>query len=91
MYNRDQYAGFWSRFLALIIDYNLVLLAIFPFFLLGGLLWPNLVKVEIPFGLFTSERVVEPSMESVHHTDGSVTVIEETISSQTASSSIGAS
>ena len=31
MHDRNQFAGFWRRFVALIIDWNLVVLALFPF------------------------------------------------------------
>ncbi|MDQ8194592.1 hypothetical protein QEH59_09155 [Coraliomargarita sp. SDUM461004] len=60
MHERDRYAGFWCRFLAM-----------FPFFVIGGLIFPNSVLVEDPYGLFSTERVIEESVETVNHPDGS--------------------
>lgn len=77
--NRSQYAGFWRRFVALIIDYNIVLVALFPFFLLGALFLPDRVVVEAPYGLFTETETLEISEHEEGHGDGSVTVIETTL------------
>ena len=79
MAERDQFAGFWRRFLALIIDWNLVLIALFPFILLGGLLYPEHVLVEVPYGLFTEEETLETEEESIQHKDGSLTIGNEAI------------
>lgn len=83
MYDRDQFAGFWSRFVALIIDWNLVVLALFPLILLGGLLYPEKVLVDVPYGLFTEETVLETSQETINHRNGSVSVIDESIVEET--------
>lgn len=48
MDDRGQFAGFWLRLIALVIDWNLVVLALFPLILLGGLLYPEKVLVDVP-------------------------------------------
>ncbi|WPJ95278.1 RDD family protein [Coraliomargarita algicola] len=83
MHERDHYAGFWCRFLALIIDYNIVMLAMFPFFVVGGLIFPNAVLVEDPYGLFSTERVIEERVETVNHPDGSYSREEQQIVEKT--------
>lgn len=83
MHDRNQFAGFWLRFIALIIDWNLVVLALFPFILLGGLLYPENVLVDVPYGLFTEEIVLETSQETINHRNGSVSVIDESIVEET--------
>jgi uncharacterized RDD family membrane protein YckC len=71
MQDRDRYAGFWCRFLALVLDYNIVLFAMFPFFVVGGFLFPDSVEVEDPYGLFSTERVLEKTVDTVDYPDGS--------------------
>ncbi|MGZ0710267.1 RDD family protein [Coraliomargarita sp. W4R53] len=83
MEGRDRYAGFWCRFLALIIDYQIVLLAMFPFFLLGGFLFPHAVVVDTPYGLFSKERVLEEHLDRVDYPDGSFTESEQRIVEET--------
>lgn len=83
MNDRNQFAGFWRRFLALIIDWNLVVFALFPFILLGGLLYPEKVFVEVPYGFFTEETVLDTTQETINHRNGSVTVIDESLVEET--------
>jgi len=83
MHERDRYAGFWRRVAAFIIDWNLVVLALFPFILLGGLLYPEKVLVDVPYGLFTKEESLETTQETIHHPNNSVTVIIESIVEET--------
>jgi len=53
------FGGFWRRFLAFLIDYNIVIFGLFPFFLVSGFLTPNAVEVTTPYGLFSTERTLE--------------------------------
>ena len=63
-YQRNQFAGFWLRFVALIIDSIIVSFIVFPFALIIGLALPNVLLVEVPFGLFTTTDVVIEHLES---------------------------
>ena len=57
-----QYAGFWRRFIAYVIDYLILGLAIFALFALLSLVFPNLPQVitpELPFRLLTTDRTLE--------------------------------
>jgi TM2 domain-containing membrane protein YozV len=53
-----RYAGFWRRFVALIIDFVLIHLLVFPLVVVIGLFAPQHIVVSVPFDLFTTERVV---------------------------------
>ena len=55
---RDMFAGFWLRSIALLIDLMVVSLIVFPFALLIGFIAPKLIVVEVPFGLFTNTTTV---------------------------------
>lgn len=55
----DLFAGFLRRLGALVIDNYLVQFAIFPVILLLAIISPNTTMVEVPLGLFTSERSYE--------------------------------
>jgi len=57
-YQRKTFAGFWLRFIAFIIDVTVVTLIVFPFALIIGLVAPNYMLVEVPFGLFTTTTTV---------------------------------
>jgi uncharacterized RDD family membrane protein YckC len=58
MNTQYKFAGFWLRFIALVIDNIIIALAIFPFAFLLGLISPNIIKVEVPFNLFTTSEVL---------------------------------
>ncbi|MDA9317467.1 RDD family protein [Puniceicoccaceae bacterium] len=83
MNDRNEFAGFWRRFLALIIDWNLVALALFPFILLGGLVYPDKVCVDVPYGIFTEETVLDTSQETITHVNGSVSVVDKSLVEET--------
>lgn len=74
-----RYAGFWRRFVAIIIDYQVVAICLFPLFVLLGFVVPNQVVVYVPFGLFSPEEIMETSTERIEHENGSVTVEETNI------------
>lgn len=57
-FQRETLAGFWLRFIALIIDTIAIALIVFPFALILGLIAPKFVLVEVPFGLFTTTTVI---------------------------------
>jgi uncharacterized RDD family membrane protein YckC len=77
---RMEFAGFWRRFVAFIIDAIIVSLIVFPFALAIGLASPNLLLVEVPFGLFTTSEVVrEISEDTEEHSDGSTSVVQRHI------------
>jgi len=74
------YAGFWNRFIALIIDMLVVSLLVFPFAFVIGMIAPESFLVEVPFGLFTSTETVSQSPDTVvKHADGSTSVVEKSI------------
>lgn len=70
------FAGFWRRFLAFLIDYNVVIFGLLPFFLVSGFLAPNAVEVTTPYGLFSTERTLEetPADAGLDNGGGSNTV-----------------
>lgn len=75
-----RYAGFWNRFVAFIIDTLVVSIIVFPFALGIGLISPNLILVEVPFGLFTTtETIREESETSKEHADGSTSIVQVSI------------
>jgi len=78
------YAGFWKRFLAVIIDYTLVSVAVFPFVVIMASIAPESVVVSVPFGLFTTERLVESKQAERKNADGSTTVVDHRIVEVTA-------
>lgn len=63
-YQRNQFAGFWYRFAAFVIDVIVVSLIVFPFAFLIGLAAPNLLLVEVPFDFFTTTTVVSEDVEA---------------------------
>ena len=72
---QHQFAGFWLRFIAVIIDKLIIALIIFPFALLLGFMSPNMIKVEVPFNLFTTSEVLSETKETVENPDGSSSII----------------
>jgi len=63
-FQREMFAGFWLRFVALIIDIVVVTLIVFPFALIIGLVAPKYLLVEVPFGLFTTTTTVSEATGS---------------------------
>lgn len=64
----DLFAGFLRRLGALVIDCYLIQFAIFPVIVLLALISPDTNMVEVPFGLFTTERSYEkPQIVSNAH------------------------
>ena len=57
-YQRTDFAGFWNRFLALVIDIIVVSFIVFPFALIIGLISPKSILVEVPFDLFTTTTTI---------------------------------
>ena len=79
-----EYAGFWRRLIALVIDYNIIVIALFPVFLCLGYMIPDQVVVNVPFDLFSNEAVLDSENEEIEHQNGSVTVIvKRTIKKET--------
>lgn len=75
-----KFAGFWNRFVALVIDAIIVSIIVFPFALAIGLISPNLILVEVPFGLFTTTEAVREKPETIkEHTDGSTSIVQISI------------
>lgn len=70
------YAGFWRRFLALVVDYNIVLVVLFPFFVALGFVIPDSVVVQDPYGLFSTSRTLDLETRKERNIDGSTTAIE---------------
>jgi uncharacterized RDD family membrane protein YckC/tRNA A-37 threonylcarbamoyl transferase component Bud32 len=73
---KETYAGFWKRAIALIIDYSLVSVLVFPLVLIIATVAPDRIVVSVPLGLFTKEQVVETYTEKRKHPNGSVTIEE---------------
>ena len=63
-FQRKEFAGFWLRFVALVIDVIVVSLIVFPFALLIGMTAPNAMVVEAPFGLFTTTTTIAEQQDS---------------------------
>ena len=57
-YQRNDFAGFWNRLIALVIDVIVVSFIVFPFALIIGLISPNSILVEVPFDLFTTTTTI---------------------------------
>ncbi len=75
-----EFAGFWRRFIAVIIDGIIVSLIVFPFALVVGMVYPNLIVVEVPFGLFTTTEIIRESPENTEmHSDGSTSIVQNLI------------
>gem|GEM_PF-1902642 len=74
--HEEVYAGFWKRAVALIIDYSLVSVLVFPLILIIATVAPDRIVVSVPFGLFTKERVIETHKGERKHSDGSITIEE---------------
>jgi uncharacterized RDD family membrane protein YckC len=75
-----RYAGFWNRFIAFIIDTLVVSIIVFPFALGIGLISPNLILVEVPFGLLTTTETVREGPETTkEHADGSTSIVQVSI------------
>lgn len=62
-YQRADFAGFWRRFIALIIDCFVVSLIVFPFALIVGIFSPNYILVEVPLDLFTTTTTLSSNTE----------------------------
>ena len=71
-----RYAGFWRRLVALIIDYSLVSILVFPLVVLMAAVAPGSIVVSVPFNLFTEERVLSTDTTQEKNADGSVTVVD---------------
>ena len=71
-----RYAGFWRRFLAFVIDYNIVLALLFPLFVALGFVIPDSVVVQAPYGLFSTSQTLDSETRKERNLDGSVTAIE---------------
>lgn len=72
----QKYAGFWRRFAAIIIDFIVVSIIVFPFVVLIGLVKPDIIVVSTPFNLFTEERIIDTEKTEKENADGSTTAIE---------------
>lgn len=70
----SHYAGFWRRFVAVVIDYQVVAICLFPLFVILGFMVPNQVVVYVPFGLFSPEEVIDSFSEEVAHENGAEVV-----------------
>ena len=57
-YDRSDFAGFWTRFIAFVLDVIIVSIIVFPFALVLGLIAPNSILVEVPFDLFTTTTTI---------------------------------
>ena len=57
-YDRSDFAGFWTRFIAFILDVIFVSIIVFPFALVLGIIAPNSILVEVPFDLFTTTTTI---------------------------------
>ena len=68
-------AGFWKRFLAVCIDYNLVMIGLFPLLVVLATISPRTAVVRVPLGLFTVERIIENDPLERRNADGSKTVV----------------
>lgn len=69
-----QYAGFWRRALALVIDYVIVSVVVATLFVALGLAWPDIgrmVTLEAPLGFGTVERTIESRTTETPESDGS--------------------
>jgi uncharacterized RDD family membrane protein YckC len=74
-----RYAGFWRRFAALIIDFILIHLFVFPIVVVLGLVAPQYVLVSAPFDLFTTERKIGTEQIEQEQPDGSTAVVDTSL------------
>ena len=75
--NKDvKQAGFWRRFLAFFIDHFIVSTFVFLLIILLALALPQHFVVTAPFGLFTTETVIETEKTQQKNSDDSTTAIE---------------
>jgi uncharacterized RDD family membrane protein YckC len=65
-----QYAGFWRRFFAFIIDSVLISIFVFPLVVVIGLVAPQHIVVSVPFDLFTTERVIKTEKTRQKNSNG---------------------
>jgi len=72
-------AGFWRRVAAGGLDILLVTLGLFPLVLLIAWAAPGRIVVEVPFGLFTRETVLDTQRFEEEHEDGSRSLVERKI------------
>lgn len=70
------FAGFWRRFCAFIIDYLLISVLVFPFVAMIGVTAPDNIVVSVPFGLFTTEKIIESASAEQKNEDGSTSIVE---------------
>tara|TARA_R110002073_G_C9417025_1_gene575729 strand:- start:113 stop:1453 length:1341 start_codon:yes stop_codon:yes gene_type:complete len=78
-----QYAGFWRRFLAFLIDYNLVLIIALILVLFLSMFEPAGYKIESPFGIFKNTEVVESDEVERPNLEGANVKIETTVTKET--------
>jgi len=76
---QQRHAGFWRRFLALVIDFVLMSILIFPLVALIGSFAPESIVVSTPFNLFTTERVLKTEKTEKKNPDGSTTAIDTSL------------
>jgi len=62
-YQRSNFAGFWSRFVALIMDVVIVSFIVFPLAIILGLISPKYILVEVPFDFFTTTTIVSEDVD----------------------------
>jgi len=72
-YQKKDYAGFWRRLLALLIDSLVVWFIALPLTLVAGLIWPNSLSVAVPFGLFTKVTMIS------HDSDKNTSIVREDV------------
>lgn len=77
------YAGFWRRSFALLIDYNIILLIALAYVIVSGSLGLGDYRVDSPFGLWTTERVVENNSTEETLEDGSIIKYETEVTEET--------
>lgn len=58
-YERKDFAGFWRRAIALIIDTIVVSFIVLPFAVVFAFLSPKAIEVEVPFNLFVTANTIE--------------------------------
>lgn len=80
------YAGFWRRFVAVVIDWFIVGLALWSIFLATAVAFPkldNMITLNSPLGLFTVNRTLETIPGTPTSEDGLTTTVDEAIVEQT--------
>jgi uncharacterized RDD family membrane protein YckC len=76
MENSFRYAGFWRRFIAVIIDYVIVSVLVLPLAVIIDTLAPGSIVLQVPFDALTAERVISTKSTEEKNSDGSTTVVE---------------